>query len=598
MRTTAGINFLLIFALLNYVPDIAAQEIFRDTSHTLLRSGNTVEWDEFAGVTSQQEKKIRFNIHTAGEHTISFVQYDVKQNWRLQLNDQDISLLPVDGNTMRVYFDLPVHQLKIGENIIKINQTEKVADDIVISDLVIVKGSMKSLLSKGSVSVQTIENGQSLPVRYTVADQNGILQTTGTLTSQNLVIRPGMIYSADGKALLLLPEGKFKIYATRGFEYGVDSITVRIKRGNRRKFFFNLKREVDTEGWVSMDPHIHTLTYSGHGDVSATERVISIAGEGLDVAVVTEHNKIVDYSNLVRQLHLENFYTMISGDEVTTAIGHFNILPLDSSMDLPEFRAKNWLELNENFKEYHSPLIILNHGRDIHQEFRPFGFLDNIENDKISLWPMPANAMEIINSGALLTDPMLLVNDWFNLLKRGEKITPIGASDSHDAARYLVGQAKTYIQTDDRYPGKINVPHLLHQLKEGKVSVSFGLMTEIEVSEKTGTPQAGSSKDKIKIKVIVKGPGWMNADKVELYANGNKIEEAQIIHKTMAGIKFQMEWELEKPALKTFYVAIASGEYHPVPFWPVVKPFQPVSTSWKPYVMGISGAVWMEKSTK
>jgi hypothetical protein len=571
-----------------------AQYIFIDTAKTLLRSGTEAEWDEFNGRSANQEKLIRFNIINTGKelYFLSFVQYDVKQNWQILLNDSVIGLLPVDGNAMSVYFDLPSRYLLGGANTIRIKQDGVVKDDIVISEVKIAPGTKQPFLSRGMIQLTAVENGKLIPVRFTVTNLSGILQSTGTASVDSLAIRPGMIYAAGGSARILLPEGKFKIYATRGFEYNVDSVTVTVRRGDKKRHVFKMRREVGTQGWISIDPHIHTLTYSGHGDATAKERVISIAGEGIEAAIITEHNKIVDYSDLARELDVAKYATLIAGDEVTTAIGHFNFFPLDSAVKVPGYKAKNWLELKEQFSSYHSPVIILNHGRDIHNGFRPFEFLETNRGDVKSTWPLPANAMEIINSGALLSDPMLLINDWFELLKQGENITPVGASDSHDVGRYIVGQARTYVKVGKHSTAQPDVPYLLQQIRAGNVSVSFGLMAEVEIIKEVNDASSAGTGKSINVSAVVKGPSWTKAGKVTLYANGNKIREEFINAANKPGIKWKGEWEVERPVEKTFFVVVASGEYDYLPYWPVVKPFQPVGTAWKPYVMGVSGAVW------
>ena len=50
------------------------------------------------------------------------------------------------------------------------------------------------------------------------------------------------------------------------------------------------------------------------------------------------------------------------------------------------------------------------------------------------------------------------------------------------------------------------------------------------------------------------------------------------------------------PNLKNdvFLVAIAEGPYKHLPFWPLVKPFQPQSPVWTPSVIGCSGTVWID----
>jgi hypothetical protein len=588
LRSAVLLAILTFFSL-----KLSAQYVFIDTAQTLLRSGAQAEWDEFAGRNTIPEKVISFSISdTRKAYYLVLVQYDVKQNWQILLNDSVMGMLHTDGNAMRVYFDLPSRYLLPGKNVLKIKNAGAVADDIVISDVKIGMGEKQFLLTQALIQLTAIENGKTLPVRFTITGLDGILQSTGSASADSLAIRPGMIYAAGGRAGILLPEGKFKIYATRGFEYNVDSVTVTVSRGDKKSHVFTMLRDVDTKEWVSMDPHIHTVTHSGHGDATAAERVISIAGEGIETAIITEHNKIVDYGDLAAKLKVDKYFTLVAGDEVTTAIGHFNFFPLDSTMKVPGYQAKNWLELKDQFSDYHSPIIILNHGRDIHNGFRPFEYLEKNSGDNQSLWPMPANAMEIINSGALLSDPLLLINDWFKLLKDGTNITPVGASDSHDVGRYIVGQARTYVKTGKHSPAAPDVPYLLQQIKAGNVSVSFGLMTEIELDRQVDSASSARIGKTISIKAVVKGPSWTKADKVTLYANGIKIHEELIKAGNSPGIKWKGEWKIEHPVEKTFYVVIASGDYEYLPYWPVVKPFQPVGTAWKPYVMGVSGAVW------
>src|SRR5207253_818674 len=99
-----------------------------------------------------------------------------------------------------------------------------------------------------------------------------------------------------------------------------------------------------------------------------------------------------------------------------------------------------------------------NHARDLHSGYRPFGpeHHNAVTGENLDGWRLRANAMEVINSGAQQTDMMRLYADWFGLLNRGFKLTPVGASDSHDVSRFVVGQARTYIRCQDAKPGEID----------------------------------------------------------------------------------------------------------------------------------------------
>src|SRR5436853_172433 len=74
------------------------------------------------------------------------------------------------------------------------------------------------------------------------------------------------------------------------------------------------RREVDTRGYVACDTHIHTLTYSGHGDSTALERVVTLAGEGIELPITTEHNVHTDYRPSMREAGVEGWFTPVIGN--------------------------------------------------------------------------------------------------------------------------------------------------------------------------------------------------------------------------------------------------------------------------------------------
>ena len=595
------INFMhllpvLILVLFSTIS--SAQPGLPDSSTHHLRISAQPEWDEFANKAPKKELIIYFDIRNKTEHTISLVQYDVKQNWNVLLNDQKIGSLVIDGNRMRIYFKLNPELIRTGKNKLEIKTETDIPDDIVISEITLDERSPEKILSEAAIDIDVIDGktNNPIPSRITVVDRKKILQSTGTKPADHLAIRPGFVYTGNGKVSLMLPSGEYTLYAGRGFEYGIDSAIVNIKKGQRSSKKLIIHREVETDGWVSSDTHIHTLTNSGHGDATDSERALTIAGEGIELPVITEHNMIADFSIAAKKARVDTFFTIVTGDELTTPVGHFNIFPLFLKGTAPDHRVKNWNELSQNLPANDKTVVILNHGRDIHNGFRPFDPKRHVAIAGVSLdqWRLPANAMEVVNSGALQDDPMRLVHDWFGLLNRGFSLTPIGSSDSHDVSRYLVGQARTYIKSGDAHADGIDITEAARNIKEGRVMVSFGLLPKVIVNKKYGPgDHAPLSKNTI-IDIEVAGPGWINAERVSLYANGIKIREEKIIAGKAPGIKWKGQWKLTNQKHDAFLVVIAEGSGDHLPFWPIVKPYQPVSTSWKPYTMGVSGAIWID----
>ena len=576
-----------------------AQKQVLDSSMHHLRNGSREEWENFSSLPVKPQYVLNFSSEiNSTEYTISLRQFDVKQSWQVLLNNRVLSSLLPDGNDMYVYFSISPGLLLQGENELKIVSTSKDIDDIEVGEIVLDPRPTGKVLSEAKVEIEIREakSNALIPSRVTIVDSKKRLHTSGTVPSNDISIRPGMIYTATGKLSLLLPGGQYTIYAGRGFEYSIDSFQVTLKNNQTVQRVFRLSKEVNTEGWVSCDTHIHTVTHSGHGDASDTERAITIAGEGIELPVITEHNKIFDLSSTRKKLKLDRFYTVIPGNEVTTGVGHFNVFPLDASDPITDFKVKNWTALDTVLGNRKNKIVVLNHGRDLHMGFRPFDPKRHISiaGKNLDNWILPADAMEVVNSGALLSDKQLLINDWFGLMNRGMKITPVGSSDSHDVARYLVGQARTYIKAKDNDPANIPIDEAISHMKEGKVMVSFGLLAAIKVNNQYGPGEVSPAADNNFIEVEVSGPSWIGADSVRLYANGIEIFKERIQNRNNGGVKSNISWLVKKGKQDIFLVALAEGNQNTLPYWPIVKPFQPTSTKWRPYVVGCSGAVWID----
>ncbi len=188
---------------------------------------------------------------------------------------------------------------------------------------------------------------------------------------------------------------------------------------------------------------------------------------------------------------------------------------------------------------------------------------------------------------------MNLYNDWFGMLNHGVHLTPVGSSDSHDVSRYIVGQGRTYIQANDGDPGKIDVDGAINNFRDGKVMVSLGLLTKILVNGRYSVGDLVPSSDKLTVVVEVHGPGWVKADRVSLFVNGEKIREEKI-GKSGAGLKWKATWDLPVPKHDIFLVAIAEGPADRMPYWPIAKPYQPSSADWTPRLLGSTGAIWID----
>ncbi len=449
-----------------------------------------------------------------------------------------------------------------------------------------------------SVSITSRSAPAGLPCRITVLDESGQLADLKAFPSDRLAVRPGVVYTADGHAELELAPGNYALYATRGFEYGLAKTRLNIRAGESSKTSLRLEREVETQGWVSCDTHIHTLTYSGHGDATVDERVVTLAAEGIELPVSTEHNLAIDYATAAERMGVRKHFTPVIGDEVTTPSGHFNVFPILSGTSPPPFKTTNWTDLLRGIRGTPSvQFVILNHPRDLHSNFRPFDPKNfdpatgaNRRGPEFSF-----DGLELINSGALQSDFMRIYRDWFALLNYGYKITGVGASDCHDVNRYIVGQGRTYLRVPDRDPAHLDVNRACASLRAGAALVSFGLLTELRVNGQEVGGLVKASETQLQVHVRVLGPSWTVMDRVELFANGVKVREKKFgPARKNPGLKAEFDWRLPVARQDMYLVAIASGPGVTEPYWEIAKPYQPTSPVWEPRCVGSTNPIWVD----
>jgi hypothetical protein len=567
------------------------------------------EWREFEGKAPHGRRlDLKFSAQAnASESTLFVRQRDVKLEWGVELNGRKIGKLFLAEADLVQALPLPAGALREGENTLSVIPPKE-RDDIEVGEIKLDPRPLKETLGAATLAIRVSddESQRPLPCRITIVDQNGSLfpfhtsaSQPATLSSQPAVAaRPGVIYTGDGVANIGLPVGAYTIYASRGFEYSVGTQRVFLKPGQTLAIRLQLRREVPTPGMVSSDTHVHTFTYSGHGDATIDERMLTLAGEGIELPVATDHNTLTDYTEAARKMRVQDYFTPVIGDEVTTDTGHFNVFPIRSGSRVPNHRIKDWPKLMEEIRATPGVrVVVLNHPRNIHSNFQPFAAQhynpatgENKRGAEFSF-----DCIELVNSSALQSDLMLAFRDWLALLNYGYRIFGVGSSDCHDVSRYIVGQGRTYVVCKDDDPGKINLDEACESFLKGRILVSMGLLTRMTVDDKFAVGDLATGIGELmRVTVTVLGPSWTSADRVELYANGIKIREQQIEAPVSPVEKTRITWIIPKPAYDAHLVAIASGPPVTAPFWPIPKPYQPTSRVWEPRVIGATNPIWVD----
>jgi len=555
------------------------------------------EWDEFGPFPDAARLDLKFtSAANAAEQTLFIPQENVKRTWQVELNGRRLGpLLAQEWLTVHA-LRVPPGALRDGENALAI-APPKEPDDIRVGPVRFDPRPLPEAVGEARLQVLVLEepSGRALPSRITIVDSRGFLPPLLSASDEPLAVRPGVVYTGNGHAKVALPAGRYTVAATRGFEYGLDRRDLRLAAGETMQITLKIRREVMTPNLASCDTHVHTLEYSGHGDATVQERALTIAGEGLEIPIATEHNQNSSYAETIAKLGLRDRMTPITGNEVTTSVGHFNVFPVTPGAPVLDWKAKEWPAILDPFAAAGVQVAILNHPCDKHANYTPFANLHPATGQFRHGWAPAFQGVELINSGALRSDFMEPYRHWFALLNAGHRIFGVGASDSHTVNTFIVGQGRTYVVCRDEDPGKIDPQEVYKSFREGRLLVSMGLLTQIKVNTLFGVGDvAKAAGPELQVALSVHGPSWIQVDRLELYANGVKIREAQASVSTSGGEKFRQTWRIPKPAHDVHLVAIASGPGVKELHWPIPRPYQPSTTRWEPRVVGSTNPVWVD----
>lgn len=300
----------------------------------LIRNGEKREWDTYPEAAQPASFTHTFNWkQTSKPATLRLSQHNVKQRWQVELNGEKVSVLHRDENPLTVYWEIAPKFFLDGENTLTVQNTEQKprgSDDILIGRVDVVDRPLEMILNAAtlSINVTDIKSQSPIPSRITILNEHRELQSVGAESNDNLAVRPGTVYTSNGQATFGLPAGKYTIFAGRGFEYSLTQRELTVNAGNKITLNLEIERQVDTTGFIACDTHVHTLTDSGHGDSSVQERMITLAAEGIELPIATDHNVQIDHRPFAEEMNVSQYFTPVIGNEYTTSVGHFNIFPV------------------------------------------------------------------------------------------------------------------------------------------------------------------------------------------------------------------------------------------------------------------------------
>ncbi len=561
-----------------------------DDGYHHLGNDTQADWKEASPKPEGKRLDVTFeSAANPGEWTLFLEQRSIDNLWRVKLNEVEFAQLkPFPGLTKRNY-TIPAGMVKSGTNVLSF-VPDVPNDDVVIGKLRLVEQSLREMYDTQvvSLSVEQHGDGAPLPARVTFVDAAGKLAPIFYAETLHTAVRDGVIYISNQAVRLELPRGKYTSYATRGSEWSLSQVEIDVGSTAANVVAHRLRREVDTGGYIAADTHLHTLEFSGHGDASAAERQVTLAGEGVEFAVATDHNHNIDYRPFQTRAGLSSYFTAVVGNEVTTEVGHFNGFPLDPKDAIPAHKLTDFVAIVDGIRGKGAKVVILNHPRWPKHEDSPFANnqLDRDTGRFGSGLLLTVDATELINSTTDEADPLFLFTDWFALLNDGRRIFAVGTSDTHTVGE-PAGQGRTYAvsKTDD--PAKIEVNAVCEAIKNGNSSIGMGIFATVLVN---GTARMGDTLNvsqsrfddgvSLHVEVRVQAPSWIVPRKLTCYVNGHAMAARSIT--TVPGAPTDQRIALEIPREcphDLWLVCVVTGDPASAPYWPNPNPYTLAATN-------------------
>lgn len=384
------------------------------------------------------------------------------------------------------------------------------------------------------------------------------------------------VWSGNGVFRRTLPPGRYRVLATAGIERDAATWVVNVEPGKAVRLQGRLPRVITTPGWIAADLHLHQLA-SPDADIGDTTRVLSIAAEGLELAVASDHYTAGNLEPAVRDLRqtgaLASELRVWPGTELTTLnpdFGHFNVFPLSDASGIAYENTTARQMFAAVRQASPEALLQVNHPR-----WPGGGYFNRYALDTAT-GQVPAalreayspdfDVVEVFNGFDAWSRPIVrnVLLDYMRLLGRGRHYTATGNSDSHGLFFVDPGLPRNLIQygpaTTDADDLDASPAAVLAALRAGHVVVTNGPMLEATLDGVGPGGRVKTGGRSVRLAIRVRAAPWIDVRQVEVLrgARGERIRSLPVAP-AQEVIRFDYASSLPGNAA-TFIVVVASGD--------------------------------------
>lgn len=416
----------------------------------------------------------------------------------------------------------------------------KPGHDTVKTRVSIPGASQASLVMKPQtkfVITATGPGGVEMPIKVEFRGVNGTKNPS--LGPNKRAEGAGNLYYAKGKNFEVpVHAGEYEIIFSRGPEYHSVVKNAAISAGEAKTLTVELPRAFETPGWIIADMHNHS-TWSGDSHAEVEARVINMAAAGIEFGLASEHNRIADYTPVIKSLGMEKVIASAAGAELSGRpgpgdINHQNAFPLriqegKRGYGIPKTDKDPYVQMKRLY-DYDD-----NKFKVMQQNHPNIGWLyfdkdrDGEVDEGFGTAPM-TDVLEM-NTGILdiqrwaegeRTFSRLV--PWLQMLNLGYRIYATANSDNHGIG-HGSGSVYTYINTPNDQPENIDAVELARRVKEGRMVLTNGPFMDVRVNGAMPGEEISVNDGRVNVSIKVFHANWCKINAVQLLING-KAEKA------------------------------------------------------------------------
>ena len=352
--------------------------------------------------------------------------------------------------------------------------------------------------------------GRGLPAKVYLWQGSGVAQmffTTGVVTDHP--VQPGV----------------YEVSISRGFEYSLYNEEIEITADEIVEIEATLEHLVDTDGFLSVDAHVHAGP-SPDSAIPIPLRITTLAAEGLDIVISTDHEALIDWSWGVDETGLGDWIATSLGEEITPPLWHHNAYFFEEDSNAPRGGAvDHWgldmAELHAAARDRGAQVVQMNHPRGV---FEMIGLdpmtgeatlddptLIGLEPDAV-IWSWDFDTVEYMNGHRSPFGENQMFEWWTSFLNHGHRVTAVGTTDVHGLV--AGGSPRTYFESPTDLPAEFDDQMVIDALLSGRAIVSAGAFARVSINDDAGLGQTESDTD----------------GEVDLWVHIEAIEEIDVTH--------------------------------------------------------------------